>query len=81
MVKHTEITDEELRRRIKQDGICFGGNLKLGIYGKLNCSSGKRMKKENRVFFTSEEEAIQQSFRPCGHCMNNEYKKWKHESI
>lgn len=81
MITHTEITDEELRKRIKQREICFGGNLKLSIYGKLNCRSGKRLKKENRVFFTSEEEAIQQSFRPCGHCMNNEYKNWKHGSI
>lgn len=75
-MKHTEITDEELRKRIKQRDICFGGNLKLGIYGKLNCKSGKRMKKENRVFFGSEKEAIEQGFRPCGHCLSNEYKKY-----
>jgi methylphosphotriester-DNA--protein-cysteine methyltransferase len=35
------------------------------------------MKKENRIFFISEEEAIRQGFRPCGHCMRQEYKKWK----
>lgn len=81
MIRHTAISDKELRNRIKQNEICFGGNLKLKIYGKLNCSSGKRMKKENRIFFRSEKEAIEQGFRPCGHCMNKEYKKWKNGSI
>lgn len=55
----------------------MGGNLKLKIYGKLNCKSGKRMKKQNRVFFSSEEEAIEHNFRPCGHCMKSKYKTWK----
>jgi len=81
MIRHAEITDKELRNRIKQNEICFGGNLQLNIYGKLNCRAGKRMKKENRVFFRSEKEAIKQGFRPCGHCMNKEYKKWKNGSI
>jgi methylphosphotriester-DNA--protein-cysteine methyltransferase len=35
------------------------------------------MKRENRVFFVSEKEAIKHSFRPCGHCMKTQYKKWK----
>jgi methylphosphotriester-DNA--protein-cysteine methyltransferase len=35
------------------------------------------MKKENRVFFQSEEEAINEGYRPCAHCMNAEYQKWK----
>ena len=75
MILHTEISDKELKKRIKQNEITFGGNLSLKIYGKLNCRSGKRMKKENRVFFQSEQEAITQSFRPCGNCMNKEFKK------
>jgi len=47
----------------------------------LNCKSGKRMKKENRVFFSTENEAIKSNFRPCGHCMKTEYKKWKNGFI
>jgi hypothetical protein len=58
MIKHNAITGTELRSRIKQKEICFGGNEKLKIYGRLNCRSGKRMKKANRVFFISEKEAI-----------------------
>ena len=81
MIQHIEIGDKELKKTIKQNEITFGGNLSLKIYGRLNCKSGKRMKKENRVFFQSEREAINQGFRPCVNCMNKEYKKWKNGSI
>jgi len=68
MIQHSAISDKELKTQIKQGSICFGGNKKLKIYGTLQCSSGKRMKRENRVFFFSEQEALQNGFRPCGHC-------------
>ena len=77
MIKHSDITTIELYRKIRQKIISFAGNEKLKIYGKLNCNSGKRMKKQNRVFFTSTKEAILLGYRPCGHCMRDEYKKWK----
>jgi len=39
------------------------------IFGRLDCASGKRkMRKENRVFFRSWEEAIACGFRPCKIC-------------
>ncbi len=76
MIKHLDINDFDLRRKIKLSEICFGGNKKLKIYGTLQCKSGKRLKKENRVFFASENEAIENGFRPCGHCMKTKYKKW-----
>ncbi len=81
MIQHYEITDSDLRNKIRQNKICFGGNQKLKIYGTLQCKSGKRMKKENRVFFISENEAIESGFRPCGHCMKENYQKWKNEFI
>jgi len=56
--------------------MCFGGNEKLKVYGNLACKSGKQMKKENRVFFISEKEAIKQGYRPCGHCMKIKYHQW-----
>jgi methylphosphotriester-DNA--protein-cysteine methyltransferase len=71
MVKHAGINNEELRKRIKQKQISFAGNVRLKIYGRLNCESGKRMKKGNRVFFISEKEAIAEGFRACGNCMRN----------
>ncbi len=68
MWKHTEL-NQSLLKLIRKGKIKFAGNTKLKIYGTLRCYSGKRMKKENRVFFKSEEEAISLGFRPCGNCM------------
>ena len=47
MIQHVEINNEVLRKRIKQNEINFGGNHTLKIYGMLNCTSGKEMKKQN----------------------------------
>jgi methylphosphotriester-DNA--protein-cysteine methyltransferase len=73
MIRHTEIDNKSLISKIRRGEIWFGGNRVLKIYGKLSCASGKRMKKENRVFFNSKEEALHAGFRPCGHCMKDEY--------
>ncbi len=39
--------------------------------------SDKRMLRKNRVFFSSEEEAINAGWRPCAHCMKDKYIAWK----
>lgn len=77
MEKHIDLSDFVLRSKIRKGEIRFGGNRKLKIYGKLHCASGKRMKRENRVFFVSETEALEHNYRPCGHCMKEEYDFWK----
>ncbi|GAA4807475.1 hypothetical protein GCM10023231_40850 [Olivibacter ginsenosidimutans] len=76
MLSHMFVEATDLRRKIRCQEIRYAGNRKLGIYGKLSCFSGKRMKRENRVFFSSEEEAITNGYRPCGHCMKKQYKAW-----
>jgi len=38
------------------------------IFGRLDCKSGKRMKKENRVFFLTWQDAICEGYRPCKKC-------------
>ncbi len=81
MINHSEIPDKYLGSRIRQQEICLGGNRKLKIYGTLSCTSGRKMKRENRVFFSSEKEAVQNGYRPCGHCMKEQYQKWKNETI
>jgi len=81
VINHSKILDSDLRNKIKNAEICFGGNRKLKIYGTLKCSSGKRMKRENRVFFLSENEAKENGFRPCGHCLKTEYQNWKNGLI
>jgi len=77
MMMHIDMSDADVRQRIKEHTLRFGGNSKLKIYGTLKCSSGKRMKRNNRVFFISEQEAVEMGYRPCGHCMRSEYQKWR----
>ncbi len=76
MIRHSDIDDLSLRQQIKSRSIQFGGNARLRIYGSLDCKSGKRIKRENRVFFESEAEALEKGYRPCGHCMKEAYKEW-----
>ena len=83
MIKHQALVgssfarSRQLKRLIDNNEIAFAGNSKLKIYGTFNCSSGKRMKAVNRVFFKSEAEALQHGYRPCGHCMRAAYLSWK----
>ncbi|MHA4811084.1 Ada metal-binding domain-containing protein [Flavitalea flava] len=70
----------EIRSLIRQGKIRFGGNNRLRIYGTLSCSSGKRMKPDNRVFFETEQEAREKGFRPCGHCIKVQYREWKEQN-
>jgi methylphosphotriester-DNA--protein-cysteine methyltransferase len=77
MIQHSELSKQELMSLIRNGKIVLGGNKQLKIYGSLSCKSGKRMKKENRVFFSSEDEAISHGYRPCGQCMKTEYQSWK----
>ena len=81
MIQQVDLERDELRRLIHQQQLTMVGNLSLKIYGKLSCKSGKRMKKENRVFFKNEAEAIEFDFRPCGHCLRDEYVRWKIRSL
>jgi methylphosphotriester-DNA--protein-cysteine methyltransferase len=81
MINHTDINATDLRKLIRRKKILLGGNRKLKIYGTLNCRSGKRMKRESRVFFTSINDATENDYRPCGHCLYTEYKKWENGSV
>lgn len=77
MVLHHTIDDRTLRSLIRQKRFTIAGNTKLKIYGLLNCYSGKRMHRAHRVFFSSQQEAIGDGYRPCGHCMKPAYQVWK----
>jgi methylphosphotriester-DNA--protein-cysteine methyltransferase len=51
------------------------------IFGRLDCRSGMRMKKENRVFFCSLEDAVLEGYRPCKKCRpidENDFAKIQH---
>jgi hypothetical protein len=81
LILHKKLDYSKLRSAITTRQITLGGNIKLKIYGTLTCTSGKRMKKENRVFFKSQTEAVEQGYRPCAHCMKPAYQKWKNGSL
>lgn len=59
----------------------LGGNSKAKIYGRLDCKSAIKAiptgYDEIRVFFANEEIAIAAGYRPCGHCMRDQYRLWK----
>ena len=78
VINHSDIGNEELHHLLRTSQITMAGHKGLKIYGTLTCWSGKvRMAKANRVFFSSESQAKENGFRPCGHCMKNQYKAWK----
>jgi methylphosphotriester-DNA--protein-cysteine methyltransferase len=77
MIRDADHSPAETRHFIRRGSISFAGHVNARIYGTLDCASGKRMKKENRVFFKTEMEAICSNFRPCGHCLQSLYVQWK----
>jgi hypothetical protein len=76
MLRHLDISDLDLRNKIKNRKIKLTGNSKLKIYGTLCCKSGMRIKRENRVFFIDINDAKDNKNRPCGNRMKKEYKTW-----
>ncbi|NJM24394.1 MAG: metal-binding protein [Bacteroidia bacterium] len=74
---HEDLPDRELQRLICTGQITFGGNRNLGVYGLLTCISGRRMKKANRIFFSSASEATAHGYRPCAHCLRAPYRAWQ----
>lgn len=77
MWQHSDLDAAAVHAMVRKQQVTIGCNSRLKIYGKLSCASGKRMQRENRVFFTNESAAIYAGYRPCGHCMPQAYKKWK----
>jgi methylphosphotriester-DNA--protein-cysteine methyltransferase len=77
MIEHKKLSDKEVRSLIRGNKITYAGNIPAKVYGTLACSAGKRMKKENRIFFLDRDEAILAGFRPCGKCLHHEFKIWK----
>src|SRR3954464_14170559 len=61
----------------------LGGHRRLKVYGRLDCptalraiANGKYV--EHRVFFADETTAIAAGYRPCGVCMPERYRAWRH---
>lgn len=83
MIVHTaHLTKRELVRLRTAGELAYGGHRKNKIYGTLDCKGAKRWIArghyvKQRVFFSSESEAINHGFRPCAQCMPERYRKWK----
>jgi methylphosphotriester-DNA--protein-cysteine methyltransferase len=76
MIEHQTISGN-IFQLLRNKKITLAGNKVLKIYGSLQCSSGKRMLKRNRVFFRGETEALENGYRPCGNCMREQYEMRK----
>lgn len=81
MKLHKDISNTQLQSLIKIRTIRLGGNKTLKIYRTLTCKSGKRMNKDNRVFFDNIHDAEAYGYRPCGHCMKLAYQEWKKNAV
>ena len=46
----------------------YAGHRGYKIFGTLDCKSGMRMNRQNRVFFLELEDAVAQGYRPCKLC-------------
>ncbi len=46
----------------------YAGIVTQKIFGRLDCWSGKRALKKNRVFFLTWEDAVAAGYRPCKVC-------------
>ena len=78
--RHAQLSDQDLIKLLRNRQIMLAGNANLKIFGRLDCAAGRRLKKYNRVFFSSTLEAVKQGYRPCGRCLKPDYLKWKNGS-
>lgn len=61
----------------------FGGHVGCRIYGRMDCPTALRAivrgdYVKNRVFFADETTAVAAGFRPCGACLPEKHRAWKH---
>lgn len=77
VLSHSDLTPQQLFHLLRKQHVRLSGNRRLKIYGLLNCPAGRRMKRENRVFFQHEAHALQAGYRPCSICLPQAYTTWK----
>ncbi len=78
-----KLRNEENQETTSQTPGTIGGHKGLKIFGKMDCPNALRWiakghYTKQRVFFADETTAQAAGFRPCGCCMKEEYKEWKH---
>jgi hypothetical protein len=80
MLRHAELSPGELLGLLRRGAITLAGHRRGRIYGRLDCPSGRRMRREQRVFFADEAEALALGYRPCGRCLPLAYRAWRSEA-
>lgn len=74
---HDDLSDAEVRRLIQRRRIMLAGNRSRKVMGRLDCSSGRRMHRKNRILFPHAFIGTRSGYRPCGHCCRNAHWRWK----
>ena len=83
MILHTsKMSKREVVMLRRKGMITLGGHRSNKIYGTLDCPGARRWIAKGyyvkqRVFFKSEEEALQEGYRPCANCLPEKYQTWK----
>ena len=67
MYFHIDLSEERVSQGLISGEFRFTGHRQSRIYCRPDCHAGQRMLRRNRVFFSSESEALERGFRPCGH--------------
>lgn len=87
MISETSLlTNREIVVLRAKGDVQFGGHRKNKIYGTLACKGAKRWIAKGhylkqRVFFSTENEAIVNGYRPCAQCMPEKYGIWKEQCL
>ena len=77
MIRHDMIDEVSLHRMIRDGRLTFAGNRRQKIFGRLDCRTGRRLARRNRIFFASRGEAERLGYRPCARCLPAAYDVWK----
>ena len=88
------VSSSRIYRLVGPDGVdvlsttpgALGGHRRTRVYGRLDCPVALSLiargfdVRRHRVFFADEATAVAAGYRPCGTCMQEEYRRWKASS-
>ena len=83
-VRTYTLLDRDGRPYLSRTPGVLGGHRRTKVYGRLDCPTAlhwiaKGQYVQHRVFFADEADALAAGYRPCGHCLRPEYRRWQAE--
>ena len=60
-----ETTQPEITQVEEPGQVKFVGSIKSDVFHYLNCSYVKKIKEENKIYFSSYDEAVSKGYKPC----------------